>query len=515
MLMGNKANSLLNEDHAINNMTFPFLRLPVELQVEVVNCISLYSDLKALCLTSKKVYDVATPRLYYKVDLRVGRKGIESIEWTQKYDRMVRSIHYLVWSPANLRFTRVLKTGFFEPGPTFLLGRLLSLLRIDSLIKFSYDTRSIDSFPTPLQVESLLGRQKHLQNLKLYSHMVPWFEKFLKTREPSQGTISKTFTKLDIGSSKDCMTGTRTNLCWPLRELDLCSLQNLSLNGGCIPSILDTLVDQFAGLFFANLTKLSLEQFIFSRTLALTNVPSLKSLVMKYCWRFDRYLALPDNFRLHSLIFKTYEEVRMLTPFLAHIKGLQHLEITSDTQLYESDDQDMIDFTSAVISHKDTLRVFEFNVDSMSHWNWAAVSDSLWDAHFVKNIQLCSKLVNLSLPVVPNQPTSYYRELIASFPSLSSLTVFTRIDAYPEWCPDRAMEIFPADAKSKSVTFEDVRMYRASIFLRQRAYAEDQEGLCYLTKVGEMTLNDVEAWKACLKAMCEREEKANHGEYSG
>lgn len=493
MLMGNNANSLLNEDHAISNMTFPFLRLPVELQVEVVNSISLYSDLKALCLTSKKVYDVATPRLYYKVDLKVGRKGIESIEWTQKYARMVRSIHYLVWSPANLRFTRVLKTGYFEPGPTFLLGRLLSLLRIDALIKFSYNTRSLDCFPTPLQLESLLGRQKHLQNLKLYSHMVPWFERFLKTREQSQGTISKAFTKLDIGSSKDYMTIAPNKFCWPLRELDLCILQNLSLNGGCIPSMLNTLVDEFAGLFFANLTKLSLEQFIFSRTLALTNVPSLKSLVVKYCWRFNRFLALPNNFRLQSLIFMTYEDVNMLTPLLAQIKGLQYLEITSDTQVYESDDQDMIDFTSAVISHKNTLRVFEFNVDSIGNWNWGAVSASLWDAYFVKNIQLCSKLVNLSLPIVPNQPTSYYRELIASFPSLSTLTIFTRIDSYPEWCPDRAMEIFPVITKLKSVIFEDVRMYRASILLRQRFYGEDREGLCYLTKVGEMTLGGVES----------------------
>lgn len=497
MLMGSKANSLLNEDHAINNMTFPFLRLPVELQVEVVNSISLYSDLKALCLTSKKVYDVATPRLYYKVDLKVGLNGIESVEWTQKYERMVRSIHYLVWSPANLRFTRVLKTGYFEPGPTFLLGRLLSLLRVDFLIKFRYDTRSIDCFPTPLQLQSLLGRQKHLQNLKLCSHMVPWFEEFMNTREPSQGSISSSFTKLDIGSSQDCMTITPTKLCWPLRELDLCILKSLSLNGGCIPSLLNTLIDEFAGLFFANLTKLSLEQFIFSRTLALTNVPSLKSLVLKYCWRLNRFLALPDNFRLESLIFKTYEEVKMVTPLLAQINGLQHLDITSDSQVYEGEDQDMTDFTNAVISHKNTLRVFEFNVDSMSNWNWGAVNASLWDASFVKNIQLCSKLVNLSLPVVPNQPTSYYRELIASFPSLSSLTIFTRIDSYPEWCPDRAMEIFPAITKLQSVIFEDVRMYRASMMLRQRFVGEDREGLCYLTKVGEMTLSDVEAWEAC------------------
>lgn len=189
----------------------------------------------------------------------------------------------------------------------------------------------------------------------------------------------------------------------------------------------------------------------------------------------------------------------MVTPLLAQIKGLQYLDVTSDTQVYESDDQDMIDFTSAVISHKNTLRGFEFKVDSMSDWNRGAASASLWDASFVKNIQLCSKLVNLSLPVVPNQPTSYYRELIASYPNLSNLTLFTRIDSYPEWCPDRAMEIFPAFTQLKSLLFEDVGIYRANMFLGERFVGEDRERLGYLVKVGEMTLNYVEEWEGLLK----------------
>lgn len=54
---------------------FPFLRLPVELQVKVANNIGLSFDLKALHLTSKEVSDIATPRLYYKVDLR--RKSLD------------------------------------------------------------------------------------------------------------------------------------------------------------------------------------------------------------------------------------------------------------------------------------------------------------------------------------------------------------------------------------------------------------------------------------------------------
>ena len=57
--------------------TFPFLDLPVEMQVRVVNYIAQPSDLQALCLVSRKVSGIATPRLYYEVNLIPhGRSGL-------------------------------------------------------------------------------------------------------------------------------------------------------------------------------------------------------------------------------------------------------------------------------------------------------------------------------------------------------------------------------------------------------------------------------------------------------
>lgn len=55
----------------MSEMAGSFLRLPVDLQTEVVNYLSLYSDLKALCLVSKALRIIATPRIYYKIDLRM------------------------------------------------------------------------------------------------------------------------------------------------------------------------------------------------------------------------------------------------------------------------------------------------------------------------------------------------------------------------------------------------------------------------------------------------------------
>lgn len=97
----------------IGKMAFPFLDLPVELQNNVVNNISCYSELKALRLVSKTLYDVTTPHLYYKVDLYTrdmcGRYRIPNERQDQQ---MLSKIHSLLIKPANLCFVKVLKTGW-------------------------------------------------------------------------------------------------------------------------------------------------------------------------------------------------------------------------------------------------------------------------------------------------------------------------------------------------------------------------------------------------------------------
>lgn len=95
---------------------FPFLRLPVELQVKVLDQISKYSDLKAFLLTSKELSDLATPCLYKSVDLRSGTYYEEEIS---------QKIESLLTEPANLRFVRVLKTSRLGLESTQLMDRLL------------------------------------------------------------------------------------------------------------------------------------------------------------------------------------------------------------------------------------------------------------------------------------------------------------------------------------------------------------------------------------------------------
>lgn len=76
----------MNQDHAMTNMTLPFLRLPLQIQLEVVNKFST-----TLIKASKKVFDVATPLVNYKVGLKMSlyREGVESVEWKPKYRQML------------------------------------------------------------------------------------------------------------------------------------------------------------------------------------------------------------------------------------------------------------------------------------------------------------------------------------------------------------------------------------------------------------------------------------------
>lgn len=144
-------------------MPLSFLKLPIEVQVEVVNNISLYSDLKALCLVSEELCNLATPRIYHKVDLKIESIRNQSQFPDEEEDRcMLSRIRSLLLQPENLAFVRVLKTGWFGQESTTLMDELLPLLPESSLLKFSYSTNSESRFPTPLQIKFFWGRQKRL-----------------------------------------------------------------------------------------------------------------------------------------------------------------------------------------------------------------------------------------------------------------------------------------------------------------------------------------------------------------
>ncbi len=179
-----------------------------------------------------------------------------------KASRLPRKIRAPLLNTANLQFVKVLKTGQCGTRSTYLTDQLLPLLRKDFLTKFSYSTLSFHHFPTPWQLQLLWGSQKHLKNLKLYSHMVPALEAFLKKRQSSQSLFLKSFTKVDLSDDwEGCHTNTETTMSWPLRNLDLSNLKRLSVNENEHSSdIVSTLNSAFTDGSFVNLTNLSFKR---------------------------------------------------------------------------------------------------------------------------------------------------------------------------------------------------------------------------------------------------------------
>lgn len=271
----------------MDEIAFPFLSLPPELQTEIMKYLSNYSDLKVLCLVSKHLSGMATPRLYNELDLRTGVKGPAS--------RMRKRINSLLLQPTNLLFVRILKTPTLGRKYSQLMGRLLPLLRQDSLTRFEFSALSNKQFPTYMQMKFIWNHQKKLQNQNLYWHKVPVLEAILEERRPSEAALLKSFTILDIDVNyRTHMSSDKIGdiMSRSLKILDLSILQKLRICG--VPSgdvVLPLLNTLFARGSFIILKELTISDVIFEETLVLNNLPSLKSLALQEC-RDDSHRAL-------------------------------------------------------------------------------------------------------------------------------------------------------------------------------------------------------------------------------
>lgn len=436
---------------------FPFLRLPVELQVKVVDQISKYSDLKAFLLTSKELSDLATPCLYKIVDLR-----------SHSYDEKIsQKIESLLAEPANLRFVRVLKTRRLGLEATKLMDRLLPLLREDFLTGFVYATKSVKRFPTPAQLQLLWGRQKNLRNLKLYSHIVPSLEEFFNKSELNQRALLKSFAKLTISDNSETRSDHEFKMIsWPLKNLDLYLLQDISFHGQNntkASNILSSLNPLFVARSFVSLMKLSFKRICFDETLMLTNMPLLERLIVDCCRAPPgQPLVHASNFQLQCLVHRDSEPLEEISRILTHITGLENLVISCPI-IMNITTRVQIGLIHAISMHKETLSALDLELYPLLETNTEAMN---WDTSFVLNLQDCKNLVELSLPLIPTRPTSYYRELIAALPRLSSLNVYSDIDLDTKWTPYLALHIFPVSSRLGSIVFKNYSLETFHIIRR-------------------------------------------------
>lgn len=455
--------AILENDHAVPSVnrrvtgetSFPFLNLPVELQIEVLSHATRYSSLKALRLVSKEVSDIATPRLFYKVDLRQKDWSEEHpIRQRIRYLRTLTQIASLLTKPANLLFVRVLNTSYLTPELTELVGRLLPLFRTDFLTRVSFAPKSTLCFPTPQQTHFLLSRQRKIQNLTLCSHMAPSVDEFVRQNKSSQKAVLASFTRLNISDEHDgCATNTPATMYWPLVNLDLSVLRDLHVTGLSVPPhILSRLNALFARGIFVNLSRLRFEWVVFDDTLTLTNMPSLKQLILSYCKydETDRPLVFSDGFKLRYFWYATCGNIKELVPLLAQIKGLEYLSISGFEPVREVDKAQR-DVGRAIGLYKETL--VTLNLGEKLNLGFL-IGRTMWHLHVVEAIKQCRKLVMLSLPLVSDKPPYYYCHLAQGLPDLVGLTVYDGINNCSTWDSRTALELFPARSKLRFVHFK-------------------------------------------------------------
>lgn len=378
-------------------MAASFTYLPVELQLQVLTNISLYSDMKAICLVSKSLCSICTPQMYYKVNLKMKDDygKFDRIDRVQKDRQVLSKLYSLLLQPANLRYIRILKTGQFGSKSTVLIDQLLPLLPKDSLINFRYSTHSRDYFPTPLQMEYLWDSQKHLQDQKLYFHMIPWLLDVLKNSKPCKSAFLKSFTTLYVGGNSGFWTGTDIRCSFLMGGFDFSLLRSLTLNGmntyGFFPTS-HYLFALFDSQSFVNLAKLSLIGIVFAGMMTFTNLPSLNCLVIDHCVDLDHNrclplpLVFPENYKLQSLTYWSSWRVEPLTHLLSQVGGLENLTIGIPFHSHIRD-RAITDFTNAARLHQDTLRLFRIIVPLRDYRNTVNVLTP--DAFFVQRIQTC------------------------------------------------------------------------------------------------------------------------------
>ena len=132
-----------------------------------------------------------------------------------------------------------------------------------------------------------------------------------------------------------------------------------------------------------------------------------------------------------------------------------------------------------MISHKETLR--ELNLDeSLASSN--RVDPLLWDCHIVKALKSCKKLFRLSLPLLSNSSMDYYREMIASFPDLKTLTIYDTLVPCANWSRYIAMILFSASTNLEIICFKgSLPNYRGT--REQRFERKELEQLWYCQSV--------------------------------
>ena len=416
-------------------LTFRFLELPVEIQIEVVNHLSRPSHIKALCRVSKEIWDIATPRLYNRVDL-TWRRGQNNPK--EQEDTLLARISSLLSAPSNLQFIRILNIGCFGPQTTKAIDALLPQLKENGLIEFNFWDHPDNFFPTPEQICLLWSRQKNLRNIQLCSHHVEFLIDFFEQTQEPRNCLPKSITRLGFANFHEL---TSDVLLLPLNIVDISRLRSLTLSGPIPSKVVYQLNRLFASRSFFRLTDLHVEVAVFQETLELSNLPSLYHLSFglrrgSYPYMFEnKGLVVPADLPLRILVWAGLNPLHYptLESVLTQVKGLERLEIESSHPITSARKT----LAEAIEMHKATLKWLFLD-------EFIETEASVYDEQFLRPILRCKKLKVLALPLPPNKPVSYYTNIVASLPCLGSFRIYDRAGAHMDGTEPLSVELVKA-----------------------------------------------------------------------
>lgn len=414
---------------------FRFLDLPVEIRINVVNNLSRPSDIKALCRVSKEIWDIATPRLYNKVDLTCKRG--QDIPADEEGLFLAR-ISSLLSAPWNLRYIQKLKIGCCGPQTAMALDVLLPQLQENRLIEFDFRDDARNSFLRPEQLLRLWNRQKNLQNIQLSTYHIPFLRDFFGQSK----FWFRSVTRLRLTSLYDVNSDM---LLLPLEMLDISCLRSLTLSGEISSKIVYQLNRLFATRFFSRLTELQVESAVFENPLELSNsLASLNFLSFGLRNGPDGYaieskgLVVPAGFPLRNLVWSGESPLNhpRIQSVLTKVKGLEHLEIECILGFCQRASHQTA-LARAIKMHDATIKTLLFH-ESME------TEPLSFNDEFMRQILKCKHLEKLALPLPSYKPVSYYTNIIASLPRLRILRIYDRSGAHIHATESRSVELVEA-----------------------------------------------------------------------
>lgn len=398
---------------------FPFLSLPRELQFLVMSYITCHTDLRSLCLVSKEIAEISTPSLYHDLTL------------IDQEPTLLARLKSLMISGKGIRSVRTLTTGICCWEAAMLLGQLLSRLRPDFLIRFSfYPQGGSNYFPSAQQLQYVFLHQGRIQNL-IFSEleMLPILTDF-QLKHKDRPRFLDAITELEL----KCGFGNLSSLYHsPLGWIDISRLQKLRIIGWHRASYVTKSNWLLLDYSLPRLTHLTLSQVQFFRKVELNNCPSLTHLVVYYCINLESGFTIDSNLALKSLRFHS-DHPSGLAQLLNHCRGLEMLEV--HTRNGVGPYYITAEMANAIEMHKETLDLLVLD-DRSPGYDW---NNLFFDPTIFEVVKTCNKLSRLALPLQVQYSFDRWKELVTHLPNLVAMVIYGPFPARGPWLQDPTLE---------------------------------------------------------------------------